>query len=1046
MSIRLISIVAIQLVGLACVAGRNITTATPERPGLYGSISSWNGGTDDINGEVGHRLFVSGPRASCRPSGSWTANHSIIGGQLPPGLSVGQGFDIEGIPTEPGHWIVRVKLQNIQCEGMYFDECCAFEQELRFHITGSGKVIVESGAATETRQGTAVETASQPEAPSSFKEQHTLQTSSQASGLYQLERAIDFNVLDNVFLSPGTGQITLIGHADPRYGGLRIPYLQHLAALLENPQPQFSLNWTPESEQGVEQLFRRMDSEQEVRNMASRWGYWIDESQQVTTAGRFFMPIFGVTPSNDRYQVVASILRANGNTKGAEIIDKAGIAMRLMNSSGFDQALQDLVAATGALDALYRFKAQVERGEISDFEGQTRFGLAVCAGMEDAFGLTNRPISQTFDQAMRRSMDLGQAFTEAFRELDNQLRTILGIAMESLLSRYDEIAVPPEVIQETLGIRPEVTPEYSGVEGRSQLARVMFESDYIAKQILNRPDLQGKIPGYKTDFAFERDNPGRAVFKPTSRHHLWISVEKLDAAQSADGYTLQTRGATMRFNIREKIGNRSMPLAPGGYEQGYEQLLTSIYDELTVQFPVLHELREVAKLKAAADWLKTRRSGIQLPAAGRAMWDGPPKIPGLVYMTWTPRPRPGAVTASMMAMGGIDLVYPPPNIPFDASLPDLRNSSLTTLPWAFDPAGLGKSQSTQVPLPHPLGWLTTDVVGTQIVTAVSIRPDLIERDAPADVALRQHPEEEAAALWRVNDLEEAAEAYGRALEDPSLDARQRALLRMKLSQVLREKGDNAAAIREFNEAVRIAPDLPIIQLIYAKHLFDVGDARGAEEALRKYLTLDPKNNAAAKLLTELQEREKQGVPAPASSSSPTDVRSSGKTIDRLRTLKAFEAAVSAEGEAGSATAQLGFDIPVADTTSPSTGDVVAGSRPTEEREVPASLVNKPEFQRLKAVRDGALEEYKKFEQKLKDIDDKIKRGEGNPGELAVEKAKTRDEMSREKSKADTAKIEMDFIVDWAEKEEQKSSGGQQAPKTKPNPTPNKPSSGGQKKP
>src|ERR1700693_1517970 len=56
-----------------------------EKPGFYGISSRWNRSVEDVDAEVGHSFFVSGPRASCVP-GQWHAAANIISGALPPGL------------------------------------------------------------------------------------------------------------------------------------------------------------------------------------------------------------------------------------------------------------------------------------------------------------------------------------------------------------------------------------------------------------------------------------------------------------------------------------------------------------------------------------------------------------------------------------------------------------------------------------------------------------------------------------------------------------------------------------------------------------------------------------------------------------------------------------------------------------------------------------------------------------------------------------------------------------------------------------------------
>jgi hypothetical protein len=106
-------------------------------PGMY-SLTGWNAWNADINGEVGHRLYVNGPTANCKPSGNWNANYRLNSGSLPPGMSIDNGMNIVGIPAERGHWILTLELYNVECGGNYYK---GLTQELRFHITGSGRVI-----------------------------------------------------------------------------------------------------------------------------------------------------------------------------------------------------------------------------------------------------------------------------------------------------------------------------------------------------------------------------------------------------------------------------------------------------------------------------------------------------------------------------------------------------------------------------------------------------------------------------------------------------------------------------------------------------------------------------------------------------------------------------------------------------------------------------------------------------------------------------------------------------------------------------------------
>ena len=92
----------------------------------------------DINGQVGHPLSVSRPTAYCLPGGAWGGTPVVVSGELPRGLSLASDGEIRGIPEERGHWIVTLAMTNLTCLGASHGR---FQQQLRFHITGSGRVI-----------------------------------------------------------------------------------------------------------------------------------------------------------------------------------------------------------------------------------------------------------------------------------------------------------------------------------------------------------------------------------------------------------------------------------------------------------------------------------------------------------------------------------------------------------------------------------------------------------------------------------------------------------------------------------------------------------------------------------------------------------------------------------------------------------------------------------------------------------------------------------------------------------------------------------------
>lgn len=696
------------------------------------------------------------------------------------------------------------------------------------------------------------------------------------SGIYMLEGAKTFNILDKVVFDPSNGLVTLIGHTDDRYSELNIPYLQHLATLLESPSPAFSLNWTPQSQASIDDLFIKLDSDIETQRMAASWGEWIDANGQVTPMGRFFMPIFGVTPTNDRFEIIASMLRATGNHQGAQVVVQIGEMTRLLNQpvdqSVINQAFMDLLYIAVPYDTLQNIDSKTLTDDQRGFQRMQALG----SSFDTIYKLPNRPVRSAFDQAINQGYDFETATTRALAEMDQQLRTILSDAMTELLHRHDRVRVPPEVIQHSVGIRPEVIPEYIGLDPRSQLARVMFEADYVGKQIPNREDLEDKIPGFLTDFSFGQKNArGVDSFQSTSTHRLWISVDNTDFAQSRDGSTFETRGVSMRFNIREMRDGKDLYTQPGSYEA----LLTSYYDELAYEFPVLHELRETAKLKAAARWIHQKRPGFRLPVAGRTMWQGPEKVPGLVYFVWVTRPIPGRTVASMIAMGGVSLDFP-----FDTAVVDLRPDRLTVPPVGeLKIIGDVLEMPADTPIPDPIGWIRTDTSGGNTITALSVRAGSLP-DTPLAVHMSQDPSANALLLWKANDLDSAYNELLRREEqwrnNPAALAKSMAMR----AEMLHEKGLDAAAIALLNEARQIDPNNPIFGIMLIKAKAESGDRQGAIMDLERIVQQQPGNTALASVLNDLKNSqsrplENQGTPTGRLSTFPQGTATNHSLFD-----------------------------------------------------------------------------------------------------------------------------------------------------------------------
>jgi len=729
-----------------------------------------------------------------------------------------------------------------------------YENFLGAHVSNGIAKLVEQWV-HELRQANPAKYAqnTQPAKPSRQTDVFGKSLETGATGLYRLEEDITFNVLDRAEFDPESGLLTLAGHLDSRYATGRIPYLQHLAELIDHPRPEFSLNWTPRSEREVDAFLARLDDPDYQDKMLGDWTAWIGDGGKPTAVGKALFPVLGIQPTKSGgpggvlgiqirygdYSVVVTNLAPGGAADRAGV--RVGDEIRLVNNNQFghaytfarfidglgagSKALLDvlrngelldiavtldpapgdpwdrmtryeligaifhaagnhpagqMVEALGVMDALQKggwgqeeymrvleeiFHIGKSYNQYADLSSRGRnktISLAtyrqglrrlLAESFDNIFDPYGRMMTKRFDARMQSGMNPSDAVVKTHADVDEILPAQFAEALRSLYRSRPEIRIPPEIIMQTVGIAPTVVPEYIGFDGSSQLARVLYHADYLGKSLVNKPELADRISGYQTEFSYYRTNPRRngiAIDNTTER--LWISVENFDLAQSENGQVLETRNAKLRFNIRDLGAGLDREVRPGDYEA----LLTSLYEDFALEYPVLHELREAAKLMAVANWIKVRDPAFELPREGRMRWTGPAELPGRIYFTWATERRPGAANFQIMATGGIALV--PPVGPSGPVFPEQFVQGIPNDPNVVDLRGLdGKRVTLQqpgyrndtlrrvlrrgrkgdLPVPRPRGWVTRATLGTRTLQSLSLAGRRANGFSDQDMALRR---------------------------------------------------------------------------------------------------------------------------------------------------------------------------------------------------------------------------------------------------------------------------------------------------------------------
>jgi tetratricopeptide (TPR) repeat protein len=712
---------------------------------------------------------------------------------------------------------------------------------------------------------------------------------SPASGLYSLDALVGFDTLDGVSYNAAQGTLSLFGHRTRNDGGAEVHYLDLLAAALDSDKPVFSLEWTASSERQVDRALAYYADDRNNEDLTTRLSKIFDANGLLNRQGASFFRALGVDVREgmNRYEFNASLLAASGHKN-------AGTALRAFGSMGEaikhndkatrNSSFEDLVNALGLNNFVAENAARYRHNEITDVQLMDLVFPRLLSGLANTFGWDDAPYVDKYWRLRRSGHSYVEAGDEALLDLQRDLNTLPRKAFDTITANVSEIVIPPDVMREVLGVEPRVRPVLTGLPDRTRLALTACEADVFSKSLFDMPGLQSKVPRYRGYFAWLRDRGQNPV---TGEGHLWTTPGDFELLESTDGRTLRFGRTPMRFHIeRYESGRRSVA---NPQLSAYADLLTAIYDDIAREYPVLHQLRESTKIVAVAQWLKQRGYAVSLPRAGRESVSLPAELPGVIYMVMAV--KHGPVGEILTAAGGIDFSgesgwrYTPRDTPSPKT--DLVDRTARQIRERLEQTS---NRKIEVPAPQPIAEVKTEEVSGQKVTTLTVAIGASAEGSTPAVQSQHSPEQNAMLLWKTEDLAGAEENLRKLIESSAGDMRHAAYLRAWLAQVLHEKGDDAGAIKELNEAARLAPDLLIFKLLAAKSMVESGDLAGAETALRKYLDLDPTNQAAARWLTDMQARQEGGTGA-----ASLGLSAFPKALEAVRGQNALDQAYTTQG-------------------------------------------------------------------------------------------------------------------------------------------------------
>lgn len=219
----------------------------------------------------------------------------------------------------------------------------------------------------------------------------------------------------------------------------------------------------------------------------------------------------------------------------------------------------------------------------------------------------------------------------------------------------------PKVSIDPAGSKTVQNVRYFGQTDGTHFGWVMFESDRLMKTLsMGQDNITGQIitsavPGHSTllDLEFQiGDNKQNETLR-----RFWFTVPVAEIEQTDDGQSMVISALSLDVKTEYLDSNgqtlANQPPDPAG--QAFARQLTEHYDEYAQEFPVLSDLKALARWTALAHWLKQANLPIQPElwlTNSPAPYDAPLTTPAI---TVTQQNTQGKTIRKMTLWGGVDL-------------------------------------------------------------------------------------------------------------------------------------------------------------------------------------------------------------------------------------------------------------------------------------------------------------------------------------------------------------------------------------------------------
>ncbi len=485
-----------------------------------------------------------------------------------------------------------------------------------------------------------------------------------------LEALDAFNVLERVVIDPATGKVAAIGRYDPQFKTGPLPYLDLLKSALEQPTPRLNIWPTEETARLLEALrpeitakLRDFPFSKTVSHVMGHPELERDRQLLVRELAR----LYGITPQE--YAAWTNYSRMDVQRDDyTSLLPPPPLQPAIIQahrSLGFPQAAQALglmyqQTPQALVQALHLLGQGEQASQITSRSGDQALGplnVAAWIALSEVTGTLSPEVRKglrgLYDdgkipwQRVVRSMQVAQPTQPAkgVFSLMHQAFTRMHLSNPAALLAFPKLE----------GARSRMEP--IDLEPNTQLARVLFEADYAFKVFATRHELLANIPGFKLRPEFAAANPNGGDAKAG---RIWMEPQSVEMTVAPSRSVVDFGAARMVVRAADAsdlidFKNKDFDKADLYMEWSAGHLMGH-YDDYARVIPAFHEVREVAKVIALAQWLRAQDVRVDMSEVAQTPWDAPETFPLISALTQSARVLPNGtseLTTYLIVDGGV---------------------------------------------------------------------------------------------------------------------------------------------------------------------------------------------------------------------------------------------------------------------------------------------------------------------------------------------------------------------------------------------------------